>query len=41
MAVDLADLKMRWSFETEGSKQLGPTYTKADGTPNEEALYPV
>jgi outer membrane protein assembly factor BamB len=39
MAVDVADLKTRWSFETEGSKKNGPTYTKADGTPNQEALY--
>ena len=39
VAVDLADLKMRWTFETDASKQLGPTYTKADGTPNGEALF--
>jgi outer membrane protein assembly factor BamB len=37
--VNVADLKTRWSFETEGSKKNGPTYTKADGTPNQEALY--
>lgn len=37
--MNVADLKTRWSFETEGSKKNGPTYTKADGTPNQEALY--
>ena len=39
VAVDLGDLKMRWTFETDASKQLAPTYTKADGTPNREALF--
>ena len=38
-SVDLADFKPRWSFETEGSKKNGATYTKPDGTPNESALY--
>jgi len=38
-SVDLADFKTRWSFETEGSKKNGATYTKPDGTPNESALY--
>ena len=39
VALDLADLKMRWTFETDASKQLAATYTKADGTPNGEALF--
>ena len=39
VAFDVADLKMRWSFETDGSKQFGPTYTKPDGTPNGPALF--
>jgi outer membrane protein assembly factor BamB len=39
VAVDLAGLKLVWSFETDGMKQHGPAYTKPDGTPNEEAIY--
>jgi outer membrane protein assembly factor BamB len=39
VAVDLAGFKPIWSFETEGMKEHGPTYTKADGTPSEEALF--
>lgn len=39
VAVDLANLKPVWSFETDGSQQVGPRYTKADGTPNMEAIY--
>jgi len=39
VAVDVAELKMRWTFETDASKQVGPTYTKPDGTPNGEALF--
>lgn len=39
VAVDLAGFKPMWSFETEGMKEHGPTYTKADGTPNQEALF--
>jgi outer membrane protein assembly factor BamB len=38
-AVDLATFKPVWSFETDGMKQNGPTYTKPDGSPNEEAIY--
>jgi len=39
VAVDLAGFKPSWSFETEGMKERGPAYTKADGTPSEEAIY--
>jgi outer membrane protein assembly factor BamB len=39
MAVDVADLKTRWSFETDGFKKNAAMYTKGDGTPNQEALY--
>ena len=38
-AVDLKTQKVAWSFETEDSKKNGPTYTKADGTPNYEAAF--
>jgi outer membrane protein assembly factor BamB len=38
-AVDLKAQKVAWSFDTEGSKKNGPTYTKADGTPNYEAAF--
>jgi outer membrane protein assembly factor BamB len=39
MAVELSDLKPVWTFETEGSKQHGAAYTKADGTPNDSAFF--
>jgi outer membrane protein assembly factor BamB len=39
VGVDLTGFKPAWSFETEGMKTRGPDYTKADGTPNSEALY--
>ena len=39
VAMDLAELKPVWSFETEGMKQRGPAYTKPDGTPDEYALF--
>jgi outer membrane protein assembly factor BamB len=38
-AIDLKTQKVAWSFETEGSKKNGPTYTKPDGTPNYEAAF--
>jgi outer membrane protein assembly factor BamB len=38
-AVDLKAQKVAWSFDTEGSKKNGTTYTKADGTPNYEAAF--
>ena len=39
VAVDLAEFKPVWTFETDGMKEHGAAYTKADGTPNGEALY--
>jgi eukaryotic-like serine/threonine-protein kinase len=38
-AIDLAAQKTVWEFQTDGSRQNGATYTKADGTPNYEAAY--
>jgi outer membrane protein assembly factor BamB len=39
VAFDLDRFKPAWSFATDGMKQHGAAYTKADGTPNEEAIY--
>jgi outer membrane protein assembly factor BamB len=39
LAIDLKTQKFSWSFQTDGSKQNGPTYTKPDGTPNYEAAF--
>ena len=39
MAVDLPSLTTKWNFETDGMKEHGPKYTKADGTPNTELIY--
>jgi len=39
VAVDLAEFKPVWTFETEGMKAHGMAYTKADGSPNGEALF--
>ena len=39
VAVDLAKFAPAWSFETEGMKQNGPTFTNPDGTPNEMKIY--
>ncbi len=39
VAVDLAGFKLAWSFETDGMKERGPAYTKADGTPNNDVIY--
>jgi eukaryotic-like serine/threonine-protein kinase len=38
-AVDLANRKVAWSFETDAAKKNGPAYTKADGSPNYEAAF--
>ena len=38
-AVDLANRKLAWSFETEAAKKNGPAYTKPDGSPNYEAAF--
>ncbi len=39
IAIDLKNQKVAWTFETDASKQNGPTYTKTDGTPNYEAAF--
>jgi eukaryotic-like serine/threonine-protein kinase len=39
VAVDLTGMKLAWSFETEGMKKNGSTYTKPDGTPDSDAIY--
>lgn len=39
LAVDLAAQKVAWTFLTDGSRQNGATYTKADGSPNYEAAF--
>jgi len=39
MAIDLSTRKLAWTFQTDGSKQNGATYTKPDGTPNYEAAF--
>ncbi len=39
VALELADFKPAWTFETDGMKANGAAYTKADGTPNEDAIY--
>lgn len=38
-AIDLTTKKEAWKFQTDGSKQNGPKYTKPDGTPNYEAAF--
>jgi outer membrane protein assembly factor BamB len=38
-AVDLSSQKQVWTFQTNASKQTGPKYTKADGSPNYEAAF--
>jgi outer membrane protein assembly factor BamB len=39
IAIDLAEQKTSWTFETEGTKQNGAIWTKPDGTPNYEAAF--
>jgi len=39
VAIDLASFKQAWSFETDGMKEHGSTYTKVNGTPNSDAIY--
>jgi outer membrane protein assembly factor BamB len=39
VAIDLASFSPAWTFETDGMKQNGPTYTNPDGTPNQEKIY--
>jgi outer membrane protein assembly factor BamB len=38
-AIDAKLQKPAWLFETDGEKQNGHAYTKADGTPNYEAAF--
>ena len=38
-AIDLAKQAKAWEFATDGQKQNGATYTKADGTPNYEEAF--
>lgn len=38
-AVDLKTRKLAWTFETQNSKEIGPTYTNPDGTPKYEAAF--
>jgi outer membrane protein assembly factor BamB len=39
LAINLKTQKLAWTFETENSKKNGGSYTKADGTPNYEAVF--
>src|SRR5215468_408077 len=39
LAVDLKSQQLAWSFQTDGSKANGATYTKPDGRPNYEAAF--
>jgi len=39
VAIDLAEHRQAWVFETEGAREHGAAYTKPDGTPNYEAAY--
>jgi len=34
VAIDLKTRQLAWTFQTDGAQKNGPTYTKADGTPN-------
>jgi outer membrane protein assembly factor BamB len=34
VAIDLETRQLAWTFQTDGARKNGPTYTKADGTPN-------
>jgi eukaryotic-like serine/threonine-protein kinase len=38
-AIDLNERKTLWEFQTDGNRQNGAVYTKADGTPNYEAAF--
>ena len=39
IAIDVESQKTAWIFQTEGSVKNGPAWTKADGTPNYEAVF--
>ena len=38
-AIDVKNQNVAWSFETEASRQNGPTYTTADGLPKYQAAF--
>lgn len=38
-AIDLKAQKLGWTFDTDGAKKNGGTFTKADGSPNYEAAF--
>jgi outer membrane protein assembly factor BamB len=38
-AIDRTGHNQAWTFQTDASKQNGPTYTEADGTPKYEAAF--
>jgi outer membrane protein assembly factor BamB len=40
LAINLQSHTLAWAFQTEAAKRVGPTYTKADGSPNYLAAYP-
>jgi outer membrane protein assembly factor BamB len=39
LAIDLATQKLAWTFQTDGSRENGPKYTKAEGGPKYEAAF--
>jgi len=39
VAVDLSSFSPTWTFETEGMKQHGATYTNPDGTPDQVKIF--
>jgi len=39
VAVDLSSFAPTWTFETEGMKKNGATYTNADGTPDQVKIF--
>jgi eukaryotic-like serine/threonine-protein kinase len=39
VAISLKTRNIAWTYQTEGSRRNGQTYTKPDGTPNYEAAY--
>jgi outer membrane protein assembly factor BamB len=39
LAINLKTQKLAWSFDTDGAKKNGPTYTKDDGSPKYEAAF--
>jgi outer membrane protein assembly factor BamB len=39
MAIDIADQKLSWTFQTDASKESGPKYTLPNGKPNYNAAF--